>query len=1154
MKRDAPFAAAAFALRVLPVFVALSIAAQPAVAQQESLNLTVPAENSVSAEEIESTISDIESRTELDEETRTAILEQLRGAQVLVQRRIAAEADAQAYAESLAKAPAETQSLRTTLDQDAPPAPTPESLDITEDTTLADLEQDLAQAALDLAAADSTLAELESRVAGEETRPAQARDELNELNEVRRSADAADAEIAQALAAEPQLLIDARKIVSDLRHAVRVAEIKALQQELLSQPVRLQLLKAQRDVAARQQSTMRGRNDLLRELANEKRQSTAILSQQSAEAAELAAAGKHPAVRTIAEINAGLTSELPAVAADIERVTGQRAEVEQEARDIERRLARSRQRLEVGGVSRAIGKLLLQERRSLPQLSRYRAQVRSRRGTLAEIGLAQVRIQEQLRGLTALDARVEVAMDEVAADVQEEEELAAIRAEIRLLLTDRRGLLDQADNTYSSYLEALGDLDVAQRRLLDSAAEYEEFLAKNLMWIPSAPIIGMGTWQDIGSAIAWFFSPQQWLSASAALLESLKEQLAAAIFTLLLLAALLVSRRPLVKQYESMSSRVGRLSTDHIGLTLASLAIAVVIALPLPLLLVSIGWFLRNGVQQSDFIAAVAAGVYAVAPFLYHVLLFRGLCAKGGVANIHFGRREDSLALVRRQLDRLATIGAPLVFATVSLYQSEVAADRATLARVFFIALMVIMSMVLNPLAHPERGVAAIHYQRKPDEWVSRLKWFWYAILVGGPLVLALVAMLGYLHTAAIISGLYIDTIWLALAVIIINMVVLRWLALARRKLAWQIALKEREEKRAEAEREHDAESEGELPVIDPEPLDLDAVDMQTRKLLQSGLFLISVVVGWTIWAEVVPAFGLLEQLSLWSQTVSIDGVETIVPVTMADVLLALIVAGVTAIASKNLPGLMEIAVLQRLTLQPGSHYAINTLLRYVVVTIGAVTVLNIVGWNWSQIQWLVAALSVGLGFGLQEIVANFVSGLVILFERPVRVGDTVTVGQITGSVSRVHIRATTITDWDRKEIIVPNKSFITEQVINWTLSDPITRVVVPVGISYGSDVQLAHRVMEKTLQELPLVLDDPEPSVYFMGFGDSSLNFKLYVYSRQLADRLPLMHAVHEAILRALRDNGIEIPFPQRDLHVRSVAEAAEFNVADRSDEEVPD
>ena len=140
-----------------------------------------------------------------------------------------------------------------------------------------------------------------------------------------------------------------------------------------------------------------------------------------------------------------------------------------------------------------------------------------------------------------------------------------------------------------------------------------------------------------------------------------------------------------------MSSRVGRLSTDHIGLTLASLAIAAVMALPLPLLLVSIGWFLRNGVQQSDYITAVAAGLYVVAPFLYNVLLFRGLCAKGGVANIHFGRQEDSLALVRRQLDRLVTIGAPLVFVAVLLNQSEIAADRATLARLFYIALMVVL-------------------------------------------------------------------------------------------------------------------------------------------------------------------------------------------------------------------------------------------------------------------------------------------------------------------------------------------------------------------------------------------------------------------------------------------------------------------------------
>ena len=336
---------------------------------------------------------------------------------------------------------------------------------------------------------------------------------------------------------------------------------------------------------------------------------------------------------------------------------------------------------------------------------------------------------------------------------------------------------------------------------------------------------------------------------------------------------------------------------------------------------------------------------------------------------------------------------------------------------------------------------------------------------------------------------------------------------------------------------ESESKTEGELPDVEIKPLDLDAIDQQTRRLVNAVLVFVGVLLGWGIWSDFVPALGILDQVSLWSRTVTLDGQEVSAPVTLADLLLALVVAAVTTIAAKNLPGLMEITVLQRMTLQHGSRYAINTLLRYVVTMIGAVAILNIIGWDWSRIQWLVAALSVGLGFGLQEIVANFVSGLVILFERPVRVGDTVTVGQLTGKVSRVRIRATTIIDWDRKEILVPNKAFITEQVINWTLSDPITRIVIPVGISYSSDVNLAHRVMEETLRNLPLVLDEPEPKVYFMGFGDSSLDFSLRVYSRELEDRLPLTHAVHKEILAALRRYGIEIPFPQRDLHVRSVS-----------------
>ena len=401
------------------------------------------------------------------------------------------------------------------------------------------------------------------------------------------------------------------------------------------------------------------------------------------------------------------------------------------------------------------------------------------------------------------------------------------------------------------------------------------------------------------------------------------------------------------------------------------------------------------------------------------------------------------------------------------------------------------------------------------------------------PVALLLLAAVGYLYAAVTLTGLLIDTIWLFIGIIVANLVVLRWLALARRKMAWQLVLEKRAARRAEPGEEAKQEADSEIPVVEPEPLDLDAVDQQTRRLLRAGSFFVGIVIGWAIWSDILPALKVLEDVSLWSQVVKVDGVDTLAPVTLASLLLAVVIAGVTAISSRNLPGLMEIAILRHLEIDVATRYTINTLLRYAVVTIGVISVLSIVGWNWSRIQWLVAALSVGLGFGLQEIVANFVAGLIILFERPVRVGDTVTVGQLTGSVARIRIRATTITDWDRKEIIVPNKSFITEQVINWTLTDPITRIVIPVSVSYGSDVQLATSVMEETLLSTPLLLDDPAPKVYFVGFGDSSLEFKLFVYVRDLGDRLPLMHAVHEQILGALRQHDIRIPFPQRDVHM---------------------
>jgi potassium efflux system protein len=180
--------------------------------------------------------------------------------------------------------------------------------------------------------------------------------------------------------------------------------------------------------------------------------------------------------------------------------------------------------------------------------------------------------------------------------------------------------------------------------------------------------------------------------------------------------------------------------------------------------------------------------------------------------------------------------------------------------------------------------------------------------------------------------------------------------------------------------------------------------------------------------------------------------------------------------------------------------------------------------------------MSLGLAFGLQEIFANFVSGLIILFERPVRVGDVVTIDAISGVVSRIRIRATTITDWDRKELIIPNKEFITGRVLNWTLTDPVNRVVVKVGVAYGADTAKVSEILLRLAQENPHVLKDPMPRVMLDSFGDSSLNFVLTCFLPNLENRGTVINDLHMAIDREFRQAGIDNAYPQREVHVRSI------------------
>jgi len=257
------------------------------------------------------------------------------------------------------------------------------------------------------------------------------------------------------------------------------------------------------------------------------------------------------------------------------------------------------------------------------------------------------------------------------------------------------------------------------------------------------------------------------------------------------------------------------------------------------------------------------------------------------------------------------------------------------------------------------------------------------------------------------------------------------------------------------------------------------------------------------------------------------------VAISLGDVLAFGAVVGVAMLLSRAVRVLLEEDVLPRTSLERGIPHAISNTAAYALLVIGFLLALGAAGIDLSKVTVLAGAFGVGIGFGLQNIVNNFISGLILLYERPIQVGDTVEVGNLTGEVKRIGIRSSTLRTFQGAEVIVPNANLIAEQVVNWTLSDRQRRIELPVGVAYGTDPQRVLAILLDVAKASPDVLDDPPPLALFRGFGDSALDFELRIWTG-LATHLEVRSRIAIAVNAVLREAAIEIPFPQRDLHIK--------------------
>jgi small-conductance mechanosensitive channel len=274
------------------------------------------------------------------------------------------------------------------------------------------------------------------------------------------------------------------------------------------------------------------------------------------------------------------------------------------------------------------------------------------------------------------------------------------------------------------------------------------------------------------------------------------------------------------------------------------------------------------------------------------------------------------------------------------------------------------------------------------------------------------------------------------------------------------------------------------------------------------------------------------------------------VDISLGDIIVFFLAIYASILISRFIRFLLEEDVMVRMKLPRGVPAAISMLTNYTIIGLGVIIALSAAGIELDKFAIILGALGVGIGFGLQNIVNNFISGLILIFERPIQLNDTIALGNLYGTVARIGIRSSTIRTFDGAEVIVPNANLISNEVTNWTLTDRRRRIQIMVGVAYGTDPNKVLDILKKTINNREDILDSPEPLILFREFGESSLNFDLRFWTSDTSSWLELQSSVNVEINNAFKKAGIEIPFPQRDLHLRSVDKSVISEVAKNQSE----
>lgn len=985
----------------------------------------------------------------------------------------------------------------------------------------------------------ATLGQLEQLLVAEQTARASLQETLTRLNvqadELAQRPAAARAEVADLQTRLDAVLVPeaGQELASKVEREAALAQTRALRAQmaaLVSEQVNIDALMAGADARKRErQRALAQRNErvsVLEQLIAERSDSELAQERERLKRAAASYAGAAPAIRDLANENLASGDALTLQTKRLAALREQSQRIDEQSSNVATALQNAKARIAIGGVTESVGMLLLAERRRLSNPSQLRAQLTALQRESAEVQLAQISLSEERDRLNDLGGMVQRL---AGSDAEGEAALSPEeRATLTELLLTRAELLPRLLQQQQKSREVLEHTEKGMVQLLADSRALQRLMEQNLLWIPSHRPVAADLWQRLAEAWHDLLKPGRWQPVVVRVGAYVRDR-PWWIVALLLPWLMLLARPRLGRVLDQLAGQVRNVREDRYRYTLQALAASVALALPMALFWWLLGQVLQLAGDAGRFSHSVGMAMQSTVPYLCLLTLTSVLCRLDGVAHVHLRWPRARRTALQQVRPYLYFVVMPLAFLVALSVVRDVDPANGTVLRSTLVALHLTLAAICGWLLAPERLLASRVSGPDPRPGLRRML---RVGLVSGFAVLALITLLGYLFTSATLLLVFLNTLQVLFVVTLVHGLALRWLVLGERRIALA------QQRNAPSE-EHEGAG-LDVPAIGLDSVNLRTISTQSRSLLRA-LTVVSLAAGllWSL-ADVAPAFSLLDQLTLWDSSSMVDGVAQVQHISLGDCVLALAALLIGITAARNIPGLLEIALLQRFTADASVRYAAVAVTRYLISFSMVVAVLGLLGVRWGHLQWLAAGFSVGLGFGLQEIFGNFVAGLILLFERPFRVGDVVTIGDLTGTVRRVRTRATTIVDFDNKDIVIPNKTFITDRFVNWTLTDTVTRIVLRVGVGYECDPEQVRAALLQLAHANPAVLPEPVPVALFMALADSTMNFELRCFVRDIGDRLRTTDELHSSIVETFRARGIRLAYPQMDVHLHPVAARA--------------